>query len=81
MNLQESTQVIDCHIVNVTMGIIQQGGEVRSNRRPLCVSFAITSLLHFVPVDRVEYFSGFLGQERYVFMFLCFLKISLWTPS
>jgi hypothetical protein len=31
-----------------------------------------TMFLHFVPVDRVEYFLGFLGQERYVFMFLCF---------
>jgi hypothetical protein len=25
--------------------------------------------LHFVPVDGVEYFSGFLGRERYVYMF------------
>ncbi len=43
MNLQESTQVFDCHIVNMTVGIIQWGGEIRSNRQPLCVSFAITS--------------------------------------
>jgi hypothetical protein len=44
MNLQESIQVFDCHIRNVTVGIIQQGAEIRSNRWPLCVSFAITSL-------------------------------------
>jgi hypothetical protein len=36
-------------------------------------------LLHFVPVDGVEYFSGILGRERYVFMFLRFQKTSLWT--
>jgi hypothetical protein len=29
-----------------------------------------TMFLHFVPVDGVELFSGILGQERYVFMFL-----------
>jgi hypothetical protein len=40
MNLRESTQVIDCHKENVTVGIIQSGGEIRSNRRPLCMSFA-----------------------------------------
>jgi hypothetical protein len=37
--------------------------------------------LHFVPVDRVEYFSGIFGRERYVFVFLCFQKMSLWTLS
>jgi hypothetical protein len=28
-----------------------------------------TMFLHFVPVDGVEYFSGFFWWERYVFMF------------
>jgi hypothetical protein len=37
--------------------------------------------LHFVPVDGVEYFPGICWQETYVFMFLCFQKTSLWTPS
>ncbi len=36
---------------------------------------------HFVPVDGVEYFPQNCWRERYVFMFLCFLKTSLWTPS
>ncbi len=44
MNLRESTQVFDCHMVNVTVGIIQWGGEIHNNRQPLCVFFAITSL-------------------------------------
>ncbi len=34
---------------------------------------------NFVPVDGVEYFSGIFGRERYVSMFLCFQKMSLWT--
>jgi hypothetical protein len=40
-----------------------------------------TMFLHFVPVDGIYYFSGILGWERCVFMLLCFLKTSLWTPS
>jgi hypothetical protein len=38
-----------------------------------------TMFLHFVPVDGIEYFSGIFGQDRYVFMFLCFQNMSLWT--
>ncbi len=37
--------------------------------------------LHFVPVNGVEYFPGICWRETYVFMFLCFQKTSLWTPS
>ncbi len=33
----------------------------------------------FVPVDGVMYFPQNCWWERYVFMFLCFLKTSLWT--
>jgi hypothetical protein len=50
MNLQESTQVFNCHIVNVAVGIIQLGGEIRSNKQPLCMSFAITSQTYIVSV-------------------------------
>jgi hypothetical protein len=35
--------------------------------------------LHFVPADGVKYFSGIFGRERYVLLFLCFQKTSLWT--
>ncbi len=38
-----------------------------------------TMFLHFVPLDGVEYFSGICWWERYVFVFLCFQKTSLWT--
>ncbi len=37
--------------------------------------------LHFVPVDGVEYFPGICWWDTYVFMFLCFQKTSLYTPS
>jgi hypothetical protein len=40
-----------------------------------------TMFLHFVPVDGVEYFPRNCWRERDVFMFLCFLKTSLRTPS
>jgi hypothetical protein len=32
-----------------------------------------------MPVDGVEYISGICWWERYVFVFLCFQKTSLWT--
>ncbi len=38
-----------------------------------------TMFLHFVPVDGVKFFSGICWRERYVFVFLCFQKTSLWT--
>jgi hypothetical protein len=40
-----------------------------------------TMFLHFMPVDGVYYFPQNCWRERYVFMFLCVLKTSLWTRT